>query len=188
MTNTNSMGLQEIYFDWMSNVVMPNTNERYRYRYLLEALNASIFHFSIPMDENRMRDGIDLRYRFAYENGYSDEEVSRALNHNRSCSMLEMMVALAIKGDERILYDYETGNRADYIFRVMLESLDLIHMTNDNFYLHYVEYRIDCLLNREYDYDGRGGLFTVENPRRDMRLVDIWYQMNWYLEKLYNNN
>ena len=36
-------------------------------------------------------------------------------------------------------------------------------MTNDNFYLHYVEYRIDRLLNREYDYDGRGGLFTVEN-------------------------
>lgn len=182
------MGLQELYLQWMSSLVFPNEREKQRYTFLLDALDKSMFYFSIPMDENRMRDGIDLRYRFAYDNGYSNEEVSRALNHNMSCSMLEMMVALALKGDERILYDYETGGKVDYIFKIMLDSLQLTHMTNDNFDPGYVDYRIDCLLNREYDYNGYGGLFTVENPRRDMRSVDIWYQMNWYLQKLYNNN
>jgi len=169
-------------------MVFSNARDRRQYEYLLNALNASVFHFSIPMDEDRMRDGIDLRYRFAIEGGYSNDEVSKILTHNRSCSILEMMVALSLKGDERILYDYETGTRADYIFKTMLESLQLLEMTNDRFNHGYVDYRIDRLLNHDYDYNGNGGLFTVENPRRDMRLVDIWYQMNWYLQKLYNNN
>ena len=167
--------------------MFPNERERRQYEYLLNALNSSMFYFSIPMDENRMQDGIDLRYRFAFENGYSNDEVTRALNHNRSCSILEMMVALALKGNDRILYDYETGNKADYIFKIMLDSLQVLNMTNDNFDSGYIDYRIDCLLNREYEYNGNGGLFTVENPRKDMRLVDIWYQMNWYLQRLYNN-
>ena len=188
MTNTNSMGLTEIYFDWMSEIAFPNIRDRSRYGYLLDALNASMFYFSIPMDENRMRDGIDLRYRFAYDKGYSNEEVAVALNHNRSCSMLEMMVALSLKGDERILYDFETGGRADYIFRTMLESMQLIDMTNDRFDSGYIDYRINRLLNHDYEFNGNGGFFTVENPRKDMRLVDIWYQMNWYLQKLYNRN
>lgn len=133
-----------------------------------------------------MQDGIDLRYRFAYQKGYSNNEVSLALNKNHSCSMLEMMVALALRGDEHILYDYETGGRTDYIFKVMLESLDLVSQTNDRIDDRYIDYRIDVLLNHEYDYNGHGGLFTVDNPRQDMRHVDIWYQMNWYLQKLYN--
>ena len=186
LAKTSSMELQELYFQWMADMVFPDIRERRQYEHLLVTLNASIFHFTIPMDENRMTDGIDLRYRFAFEKGLSNEEVSMTLNHNRSCSILEMMVALSIKGDERILYDYETGGKAYYIFKIMLESMHLVDMTNDNFNPSYIDYRIDCLLNHDYDYNGNGGLFTVDNPRRDMRDVDIWYQMNWYLQKLYN--
>lgn len=187
MAKINIMGLQEIYFQWMSELAFPNVSERQQYSYLLEALHKSMFYFSVPMDENRMYDGIDLRYKFAYEQRYSEDEASLALSNNKSCSMLEMMVALSIKGDERILYDYEKGGRADYIFKIMLESLDLTRMTNNQFDSYYVDTQIDRVLNRDYDWNGKGGLFTVKNPRRDMRLVDIWYQMNWYLEKLYNN-
>lgn len=170
----------------MTDMVFPDSRERQQYEHLLVALNSSMFYFTIPMDENRMRDGIDLRYRFAYDKGYSNDEVNLAINHNRSCSMLEMMVALSLKGDERILYDYETGGKAYYIFKIMLESMQLSEMTNGNFDPAYIDYRIDRLLNHDYQSNGYGGLFTVDNPRRDMRNVDIWYQMNWYLQKLYN--
>jgi len=181
------MGLQEIYFEWMTGKVFPDIHERRMYEQLMVALDSSMFYFSIPMDENRMRDGIDLRYRFAYEKRYSNQEVEGILRHNSSCSILEMMVALALKGDERILYDYETGGKADYIFKIMLESMDVINMTNDQFDKGYMDYKIDMLLNHGYEYNGRGGLFTVDNPRRDMREVDIWYQMNWYLQKVLTN-
>lgn len=182
------MGLQEIYFNWMSERVFKNPRDIEQYSYLLDALNASMFYFSIPMDENRMQDGIDLRYRFAFEKGYSNQEVEVELSNNRSCSMLEMMVALSIKGDERILYDYETGGRADYIFMIMLQSLEFDNMTDDRFDPGFIDEKIDSLLNHRYNYNGYGGLFVVENPRRDMREVDIWYQMNWYIQALYNKN
>jgi len=181
------MELEELYFEWMSELAFPSIYDRRRYSRLLEILNSSIFHFSIPMDENRMTDGIDLRYRFGYEKGYSNQQMDIALRHNRSCSMLEMMVALALRGDEHIAYDYETGGKTDYIFNTMLESLRLKSETNERIDIRYVESRIDALLNHDYDYDGNGGLFTVENPRQDMRHVDIWYQMNWFLQRLFNN-
>lgn len=179
------MDMKDLYFNWMCEIVFPNIYDRQRYRNLLITLNSLIFHYSIPMDENRMRDGIDLRYRFAYDNGYSNDRVTSALSENNSCSMLEMMVALALKGDERILYDYETGSKADFIFMLMLQSLQIENMVNENLDVMYVEDRVDRLLNHEYDYNGYGGLFTVGNPRRDMRLVDIWYQMSWAIQELY---
>lgn len=180
------MGLQKIYFRWMSELVLPNAPDREKYSYLLDALNRSTFYFDIPMDENRLQDGIDLRYRFAYLKGYSIELIDLSLCKGASCSMLEMMTALAVKGDESVLYDYETGSRVDYIFKTMITSLGFLSMTNDNFDERYIDIQIDRLLNRDYAYNGKGGLFTVNNPRRDMREVDIWYQMSWYLQTLYN--
>ena len=44
---------------------------------------------------------------------------------------------------------------------------------------------IMTLYRREYSYYGEGGLFTVHNPKFDMRETEIWYQFMWYLnEKL----
>ena len=130
-----------------------------------------------------MLDGIDLRYRFAYENGYSNDEVS-SIGYRNSCSVLEMMVALSIKGDERILYDYETGEKADFIFMSMLRSLELDGMVNDVFDNERVSSVVEDMLDREYCPNGKGGLFTVDSPRKDMRDVDIWYQMNWYIQQI----
>lgn len=176
------MTIQDIYFEWMSGLVFPDVQEREQYEYLLRALDSSIFHFSIPMDENRMLDGIDLRYRFSYETGYDDRSILRD-----NCSTLEMMVALALKADDMIMYDYETGSKINYIFKVMIKSLQLSGMVNSNFDRNYVEGRIGRFLDRDYHRTGRGGLFTVRNPARDMRDVDIWYQMNWYLQNFYKN-
>ena len=39
-------------------------------------------------------------------------------------------------------------------------------------------------MNREYDSDGKGGLFTVKQSKYDMRTVEIWWQMNWYLDSI----
>ena len=39
-------------------------------------------------------------------------------------------------------------------------------------------------LNRDYGRDGKGGLFTIEHCRYDMRDIEIWYQANWYLDNI----
>ena len=41
-----------------------------------------------------------------------------------------------------------------------------------------------CLLYTSYAPDGKGGLFTIRNPRFDMRSMEIWYQMNCYLNEI----
>ena len=48
-------------------------------------------------------------------------------------------------------------------------------------------YAIDVIrrfLNRDYERDGKGGLFTIEHCRYDMRDIEIWYQANWYLDNV----
>ena len=37
---------------------------------------------------------------------------------------------------------------------------------------------------REYSPDGRGGLFVVRNTSEDLRDVDIWSQLCWYLDNI----
>ena len=43
---------------------------------------------------------------------------------------------------------------------------------------------INRFLDRKYDRNGKGGLFTVKDrPSIDMRNIEIWYQMSWYLNE-----
>ena len=167
----------------MASLAIPDVRKRDSYEKLLVSLNDTKFYFTIPLDENRYIDGVQLRYRFAYENGIPNDVVSQNLD-NKECSMLEMMVALALRGEEHIMYDPDIGNQLSSWFSEMVKSLKLEEMTNRNFDQRWVEYRLDSLLNHEYESNGSGGLFTINNPRQDMRTVEIWYQMCWYLDAI----
>ncbi len=134
----------------MAALAIPNKKQRDQYENLLNALNDSMFRFTIPLDKNRQVDGMELRYRFGNENDISNEEIKRSLD-NRECSMLEMMVALALRGDEQIMYDADLGSRISTWFAEMLKSLKLDEMENRYFDQRLFDYRIDCLLNHEYE-------------------------------------
>lgn len=175
--------VKNMYFDWMMNKVIPDIREQRKYSKLLNTLNQLIFYFTIPLDENRAVDGADLRYRFGLENNIESYIIQRELDV-RECSILEMMVALALRGEEHIMEDPDIGNRVSFWFFSMLKSLKLSDMTNDNFDYNWIRYRIECFLAHEYEPNGEGGLFTVNNPREDMRNVEIWYQMMWYLNSV----
>ena len=47
-----------------------------------------------------------------------------------------------------------------------------------------VEDVIERFLDREYGPDGKGGLFTVRHCEYDLRDVEIWYQLCWYLDSI----
>ena len=94
------------------------------------------------MDENRFADGINLRYRFADELGYSREQIALYLN-DKPCSILEMMIALSIRCEEQITGDMEEGDHPDRWFWLMINNLGLTNMVDDYFDLNYVDHRID---------------------------------------------
>ena len=39
-------------------------------------------------------------------------------------------------------------------------------------------------MNREYEPNGKGGLFTIRGCEEDLTEVEIWYQLNWYLNTI----
>ena len=98
------------------------------------------------------------------------------------CSVLEMMIAMAYRGEEQIMDDYNYGDRTGQWFWNMLSSLGLSKMSDLYFDEAYVSDIINRFLNREYEPNGKGGLFTIENTEYDLREVDIWTQFMWYLE------
>lgn len=169
--------IEREYFEWLYGLVM---NGNRAYRHVLAALNEREFVYLLEMDQNRADDGMDLRYRFGYERGYLAERISEELD-TRPCSVLEMMAGLAARCEEHIMNDPAMGDRTHQWFWVMVCSLGL-NMTTDARYDGYaVQQAIDKLLRREYEPDGRGGLFTVENSPYDLRNMEIWYQMMSYL-------
>lgn len=178
--------LKDLYFDWLAKLAIPDDREREDYELLLDALNNSIFRFTIPLDENRQIDGLQLRYRFSQEMNIPYHIVEQTLD-THECSMLEMMVGLALRGEEHIMEDADIGNQLGVWFNEMITSLKLNNMNNINFDPSWVEFRIDSLLNHTYEPNGSGGLFTIKNPRQDMRTVEIWYQMCWYLDAVLKN-
>lgn len=158
-------------------------SRRLSYRKLLEYLYHTDFIYIIGLDANRAEDGVNLRYRFGHELGYPDAEISNILD-DRECSILEMMVALAIRCEEHIMDDPDIGNRTGQWFWNMIENLELDTMTDTKFDINYVDEIIDRFLNREYGRNGEGGLFTIRNCRYDLRCEEIWYQMMWYLDEV----
>ena len=171
--------ISELYFEWMCDQVCDD--EHSEYKSLLHHLNNREFVVSNPsiiMDENRYDDGVNLRYLFdCRSRRISNSEIAKYLD-NRPCSVLEMMVALAVRVEDTIRAD-----TAIWLFWEMIESLGLTGMDEDHYNFRYVEECVDKLINRCYASNGKGGLFTVRNHRRDMRDVDIWCQLMWFLNE-----
>lgn len=176
--------LRNDYFEWMYQLVCDDHYiRRSSYRELCSMLDNLDFEYTIPMDENRYEDGIDLRYRFGYEHELEGSVIATELDY-RPCSVLEMMVALALRCEEHIMTNIDTGDRTSKWFRNMLRSLGLYDITDDNFDYRVVKEKIDILLNHDYEPDGRGGLFTIRHANYDMRRAEIWKQAMWYFNEM----
>ena len=172
--------IREKYFRWMTGVIGGGAN----YQKLLRKLFSTQFYPVIPMDDNRADDGVQLRYHYGRAAGISQHEVASSLDIF-PCSILEMMVALAIRCEKHITEDEEVGDRTSRWFWEMVESLGLSYMTDDHFSDEECGIVLRAFLERDYARNGRGGLFTIEQPvGRDMRDVEIWYQMCRHLNEV----
>lgn len=174
------MGRPELdneYFEWLYNMVCPEVSPKQpSYRKLLMYLHTIEFTYSIPLDSNRADDGVNLRYVFAYENRLprgTEKDITGP------CSMLEMMVALA-KRMELGMDDPAYGNRLPQWFWQMIATLGLKGMWGSHFDKNAVDFTIDRFLDRDYQPDGKGGLFYIRGCKYDLTQVEIWTQMCWY--------
>lgn len=149
------------------------------YRKLFTFLHDTEFVYFVPYDENRAVDGVTLRYHYCQI--HECEELEDYLSG--PCSVLEMMVALAIRC-EKMIDDPMKGDQTSHWFWGMIVNLGLGSMSDDNFSEWTVNDVITRFLEREYEPDGRGGLFRVRGWQRDMRTAEIWHQLLAYINTI----
>lgn len=167
------------YFIWLSDLVYRNDFDR-----LLKRLHSTRFRYSIERDRNRAKDGEGLRYRFAMSRVSDDAPNAIVDILSGPCSVLEMMVALSIRCEEDFTDNPHLGNRTSQWFWSMVVSLGLGSMTDNRICYNKVDDILERFLDRDYEADGKGGLFTIKNCEYDMRDVEIWYQLCWYLNEV----
>lgn len=168
------------YFEWLYDIVSEGKPTHTTFRKLLSYLHDIDFTWTIEMDENRANNGIELRRRFVLDHNRA-RYVEECLD--KPCSVLEMMIALSFKM-EHIMDNPQIGDRTSQWFWQMIVNMGLGGMSDDNYNEIHVMWTVDRFLNRDYERDGSGGLFVIRDINRDLRDVEIWNQMCWYLDRI----
>ena len=97
--------LGEQYYDWLHKIVCGEWEPRnLSFHRLLMYLHNRTYIPACEMDQCRAEDGVNLRYRFASECDIPYDKIDAEF-HGVPCSMLEMMVALAVRIEEHIMED-----------------------------------------------------------------------------------
>lgn len=168
---------RDAYFEWLVDQTGCETH-----RELLMLLFHIPFSASIPMDENRADDGLYFRTLYGER---SDTDIDHL---DGRCSMLELLMALADRLDGLTSYDHDPA----YWFVYFLKQLEIYKYDdvtfNDDPYLAglAIEHRIDIMMDHRYQYDGKGGgLFVMKNPPYDLRTIELWWQMQYWLVENY---
>jgi hypothetical protein len=159
------------YFLWLiAQIGIPQRN-RNTYNDLFMRLYETEFVWIVPHDDNRLQDGIELRYEFDGKNiDFSDMPVS----------MLEVLIALS----RRVAW---TTDRSPEFWAWQL--LDNLRLTKSSDPLvgrkaERVEEVLEAVIWRTYDQDGNGGFFPLKYPRDDQTKREIWDQMNAYVNEM----
>lgn len=134
----------------------------------------------IQNDENRVRDGLELRYIWS----------QMALNpprmpDTRFCTIFELLVGLA-KRINVALNEPEHPDLTGYYFEELLDNIGVFDVDEQRLSEQEAVWKykaiFEKLIYRTYDRNGqKGGLFPVKYSPVDQRIVEIWYQMQLYL-------
>lgn len=168
--------LDELYFKWLYSQVGPITlrNPSRTHWSLLRLMHQTEFVWIIPNDDNRVEDGRELRGAFLDTNDIQGADENWLLE---GCSILEMMIGLC----GRLSFEAD-GEPAAWFWELInnlgIDICDRIWGPREESEVGDV---LQNLVYRQYHYNGRGGLFPLEEPHEDQTDVEIWYQLNSYL-------
>lgn len=166
--------IEEVYFNWLYSKVayMPNPTPSLTFYTLFRDLHSTEFVWLISGDDNRAQDGLDLRREFFRESLIHQDPVWNDIG----CSVLEMLIAFSRKAE------FETDLDARDWFWIFLDNLNLSEFSDarKNTSLRTSE-RLNTFIYREYERNGKGGMFPLKTPSGNQKKVQLWYQLAEYL-------
>lgn len=170
-----SIPLDESYLYWLYSQVgeVDSRNPSATYWNLLRRLYQTQFIWFIPNDDNRVEDGIALRYEFIED--LALEGVSIDWLH-MECSFLELLIGLSRR------LAFETEGESRWWFWRLLSNLGLEGYSDDRpLNARAVNTATNRVIWREYTRNGVGGLFPLHHAREDQTEVEMWRQLGAYL-------
>ena len=165
--------LDGMYLSWLYSQI--EREDDHIFSSLIEHMFRTKFDWFIENDDNRAKDGIQLRRRFAFEVDRVDPELEW---FEYECSFLEMAIAQAKRLSFQV--DEDLPNSFWHIMR----NIGIDNSFDDQNIDHdVVEDILNRVIWRHYDRNGEGGFFPRHNPREDQRQVELLYQMYGYVRE-----
>jgi hypothetical protein len=175
--------IEHVYFEWLTGHINFNHGRPNGKTYvdLMGLLHNKEFIWIVANDDNRLEDAEALRHEFI-----SDEGITRPgglLDHQPPLSVLEIIVSLSVR-----CAFADGGNAQDWAW-TLIKNLDLHRMSDplSRMDVEEVDDILDTLIYRNYDPDGSGGFFPLNHPQVNQKEVELWYQMNAYIDELLEN-
>lgn len=169
------------YLRWLIESIDPERMIGDYYQPVYEELYLTDFKWSkqFPDDENRAKDGLFLRELFA---DYYGMEVGEIGIDWKPCSCLEMIIAIARRIEYEIVAIPGKENVPKW-FWTFMRNLGLDPSDAGVEDINYVDSCINKWLDRDFQRNGKGGIFMVSDNYFDMRKMSIWKQMNAVLNE-----
>lgn len=156
------------YFEWLCSRIGLYSPETNYYSKLVDLLFNIDFRYDVPMDENRMLDGLDLRCQWADDVGAIGD-----IFGDKPCSVLEALAALSFRVEDDII-----GDTTQMIFWQFLWNIGLRWATDraltDKGDIEEVRNVVDEWM------DGDRSITEYYNDGRE-----IWYQVMGWLSDRY---
>ena len=183
--------IETSYFQWLCTLIHADSFEK-SYYILCGELHKFPFWTKHPRDINRNNDGLQLRTDYICEmeldlGDQLDEFTSVSEN---DCSMFEMMVALSKRMNDELMTE-DSGDKTHEYFWEIMKNLGLDEYDDDKFgeengaSTTQVRDILGNLNQRRYKRDGSGGMFPLKHPEKNQKNVEIWYQMQAYINEKY---
>ena len=154
------------YFRWLTSQIDYPTS--HSYFDLFSRMHLWDFAWFISGDDNRRQDALDLRREF-YQSDY---------NSRNLVSVLEVVIVLSRA------FEFTADGPAPYWAWHMIKNLGLVRCSDPLKHPEKVDDILHALVWRTYEPNGRGGFFPLKYPKEDQRKVELWYQMNAYIQEM----
>ena len=172
--------LDREYFEWLCEGIVPDPLSRSRIRThwkLYRLLYQTEFTYFVRYDENRAADGLNFRDDFI---DVTKPDSVDPIWRFQPCSMLELLLGMAAR------LEFMAGGNAKDWFWEMLENAGITYAVSSDAYWDGqvrdgIEAKLDLINKRKYEKNGRGSFFPCLDTDKDMREVELWYQMAEYV-------
>lgn len=174
--------LTETYFLWLAEDCFESTSERREYEGILRLLHDIPFYWTIWSDENRAGDALSFRQSDFLSTQNDLDRLDQHWLHawaNQTPSVLEVFLGMA----RRWTFYFE--GPVPFYFQHMFRNMQFDHCpgrTLPGYVQEAVRAKCDEWMSRQFKSNGEGSPFPTHHALNvvDMRMIDIWGQMNAY--------